>query len=222
MPDLVAFEEMPAAVTLGSLSLNISRAVGPAIAGTLIAAFGPAACFSLNALSFLGVLLTLWRWHPEKKPAPLRSERFLGALSAACRYAAHAPAMQTVLVRAIAFFFFGVAVTALLPIQATHRLHLPASEFGLLMGGFWLRRYLHGHRRASPVCALVIRQTLLCSLATLIPAGCAAGHGDQQGRLGPLLVVTFVGRRRVDAPASPIPGVHREPESPCRRGPEDA
>jgi MFS family permease len=68
MPDLVSREEMPAAVTLGSLALNISRAVGPAVAGALIAAFGPAVCFSLNAASFLFVLLTVQRWRPEKKP----------------------------------------------------------------------------------------------------------------------------------------------------------
>lgn len=136
MPDLVSREEMPAAVTLGSLSLNISRAIGPALAGALIAAFGPAVCFSLNAASFSIVLLTIWRWRPEKKPAPLRGERFLGALGAACRYAAHAPAMQTVLVRTCVFALSGVAVTSLLPIQATHRLHLPASQFGLLMGAF--------------------------------------------------------------------------------------
>lgn len=136
MPDLVSREEMPAAVTLGSLSLNISRAIGPALAGALIAAFGPAVCFSLNAVSFLVVLLTIQRWRPEKKPAPLRGERFLGALGAACRYAAHAPAMQTVLARTCAFVLCGVAVTSLLPIQATHRLQLPASQFGLLMGAF--------------------------------------------------------------------------------------
>jgi predicted MFS family arabinose efflux permease len=71
-----------------------------------------------------------------KKAAPLSSERFIGALGAACRYAAHAPGMQTVLARAFAFIFCGVAVTSLLPVQATHRLHLPASQFGLLMGAF--------------------------------------------------------------------------------------
>jgi MFS family permease len=136
MPDLVAFKEMPAAVTLGSLSLNISRAIGPAFAGALIAASGPAVCFSLNAASFLVVLLAIQRWRPERKPEPLRAERFLGALAAACRYAAHAPAMQTVLARTFSFVLCGVAVTSLLPIQATHRLHLPASQFGLLMGAF--------------------------------------------------------------------------------------
>ena len=136
MPDLVTREEMPAAVTLGSLSLNISRALGPAIAGALIAASGPAICFSLNAGSFLFVLLVIKRWRPEEKPKPLRGERFIGAIGAACRYAAHAPAMQTVLARTFAFVICGVAVTSLLPIQATHRLHLPASQFGLLMGAF--------------------------------------------------------------------------------------
>ena len=53
------------------------------LAGTLIAAFGPAVCFSLNAASFLVVLLTLLRWRPERKPAPLRGELKRGIASIA-------------------------------------------------------------------------------------------------------------------------------------------
>ncbi len=65
IPDLVNREELAAAVTLGSIALNLSRAIGPALAGALIAALGPAACFSLNALSFFAVLLLLVKsWKP--------------------------------------------------------------------------------------------------------------------------------------------------------------
>ena len=192
MPDLVTREEMPAAVTLGSLSLNISRAIGPALAGALIAAFGPAVCFSLNAASFLVVLLTIKRWRPEKKPAPLRAERFFGALSAACRYAAHAPAMQTVLVRIVAFVLCGVAVTSLLPIQAVQRLHLPASQFGLLMGAFGcgaiamavfglprLRRKMTPdalmHLATLTLGAVLLGMTMARHLAVLLPVTFAGG-----------------------------------------------
>ena len=191
MPDLVSREEMPAAVTLGSLSLNVSRAIGPALAGALVAAFGPAVCFSLNAASFLVVLLTIQRWRPEKKPAPLRGERFLGALSAACRYAAHAPAMQTVLVRIVAFVFCGVAVTSLLPIQATQRLHLPASQFGVLMGAFGcgaITMAVFGLPRLRGK----MKPDTLMNLATAALAAVLLGM-TLASHLALLLPVTFVG-----------------------------
>lgn len=191
MPDLVPRDEMPAAVTLGSLSLNASRAVGPAIAGTLIAASGPAFCFTLNALSFLCVVITLWRWRPERKPAPLRGERFLGALGAAVRYAAHAPGMQTVLVRVGAFTFCGIAVTSLLPVQATQRLHLPASEFGLLMGAFGCGAITMAVAGLPKLRARMTPEALL-RLATATLGGVLLGMIFAV-HLGWLLVVTFLG-----------------------------
>ncbi len=191
MPDLVPREEMPAAVTLGSLALNAARAIGPALAGTLIATSGAAFCFSLNALSFLWVVITLKRWRPETKPAPLRGERFLGALGAAIRYAAHAPGMQTVLVRSGAFIFCGVAVTSLLPIQATQRLHLPASEFGLLMGAFGCGAIMMAIAGLPWLRSRVTPEALL-QLATAALGGVLLGMIFAI-QLGWLLLVTFFG-----------------------------
>ena len=191
MPDLVSREEMPAAVTLGSLSLNISRAIGPALAGTLIAAFGPPVCFSLNAVSFLFVLITVRRWRPQKRAVPLGSERFLGALGAACRYAAHAPGMQTVLVRTFAFILCGVAVTSLLPIQATQSLHLPASQFGLLMGAFGcgaIAMAVAGLPRLRARLAPDAMMHLATGALAAVLFAMAFAH-----RLSVLLPVTFVG-----------------------------
>jgi MFS family permease len=62
--ELVPAEELPAAVTLSSVSYNLARAVGPAIAGLIIAVAGPTAVFLLNALAFGYVVLVLSRWHP--------------------------------------------------------------------------------------------------------------------------------------------------------------
>src|SRR6185369_9822272 len=56
VPDLVPANEMPAAVALNSVAINISRAIGPAIAGVLVAAVGVWLVFLLNALSYFGIL----------------------------------------------------------------------------------------------------------------------------------------------------------------------
>ena len=61
-PELVDREQIPAAAALGSLTVNLARAVGPAIAGLIIAETGPAAVFAINAVSFVGVLAALAAW----------------------------------------------------------------------------------------------------------------------------------------------------------------
>jgi MFS family permease len=78
--ELVPPGELPAAVTLSSVSYNLARAVDPALAGLIIAAAGPAAVFLLNALAYLYVVVVLYRWHPAPHRAVLPAERLIGAL----------------------------------------------------------------------------------------------------------------------------------------------
>src|SRR5689334_13549887 len=56
VPELVPRDEMPAAIALNSIGINVSRVIGPAIAGVLVAATGPWLVFMLNALSYIGIL----------------------------------------------------------------------------------------------------------------------------------------------------------------------
>ncbi|HEV7798861.1 MAG TPA: MFS transporter, partial [Pyrinomonadaceae bacterium] len=65
IPDLVPRSQLPAAVSLNSVAFNIARAVGPALGGILVAAVGSWAVFLLNSLSFVGVILVLYRWKRE-------------------------------------------------------------------------------------------------------------------------------------------------------------
>jgi MFS family permease len=62
--ELVPPDELPAAVTLSSVSYNLARAVGPALAGLLVVVAGPAAVFLLDALAYLYVAIVLLCWHP--------------------------------------------------------------------------------------------------------------------------------------------------------------
>jgi MFS family permease len=64
-PDLVPRPELPAAVALGGVAVNLARAVGPALGGLIVAAAGAGAVFLLNAASFVGVMIVLYRWHPS-------------------------------------------------------------------------------------------------------------------------------------------------------------
>lgn len=134
IPDLVPRTQIRAASVLGSVSVNMGRVVGPALAGLLIAAIGVAPVFALNAASFVvfaGVLL--WA-HVSRKNAPSRRERFLPALRDAGGYVRWSPFVRRVLIRAALFLLPATAIWALLPLVATETLHLDAAGYGLLLG----------------------------------------------------------------------------------------
>lgn len=133
-PELVPRPMLGAAVALGSLSMNIARAIGPALGGVIVAQLGVAWAFAINALSFLGVTVVLMRWRREPASSALPPETFGVALRAGWRYARQASVLQAVLVKAGSFFVFASALTALLPIVVKQELRASAGTYGLLLG----------------------------------------------------------------------------------------
>ena len=81
VPELVPRAGRASAVQLNSISVNIARAVGPAIAGILIAPFGVGAVFALNAGTFLVYAIVVVLWRPASDITPQLPERFLSAPS---------------------------------------------------------------------------------------------------------------------------------------------
>src|SRR5256884_2430428 len=126
--------ELTRAVTLNALPVNIGRAVGPALGGVLVAAAGPALVFALNAVSFVAVLVVVYRWRREAPRALLPAERVIGATLAGIRYARHAPPLVAVLVRLGLFIVCASAFWALLPVITRRDLGLGAFGYGLLLG----------------------------------------------------------------------------------------
>jgi MFS family permease len=75
VPQLVPRQHLKSAVALNSIGLNVSRAIGPALAGVIIAAWGMAAPFWINAMTTLGVIAALIWWHPPGEgTGPLRQQ----------------------------------------------------------------------------------------------------------------------------------------------------
>jgi MFS family permease len=134
IPELVPRQELPAAVTLVSVAVNVSRAVGPALGGLLVAAAGSGIVFLLNAVSFLGVIVVIYRWRPTPQRSTLPPEHIFGAIRAGLRYVRHAPELLAVLVRTAVFILCASALWALLPVQARHALGLGSFGYGILLG----------------------------------------------------------------------------------------
>ena len=133
-PELVPREEVPSAVALSGVGLNLARAVGPALGGFIVAAAGPSAVFLLNALSCVGVIVVLYRWPRPPRRGALPPEHLMGAMRAGIRFVWHAPAFHTVLVRAAVFILCGSALWALLPLIARREMGLDAVGYGILLG----------------------------------------------------------------------------------------
>lgn len=133
-PELVPREEVPAAASLGSVTVNGARAIGPAIAGVIVGVAGPTPVFALNALSFVGIVWILLRWRRAPQSAPLGREPFGAALAAGLRYVRAAPGVRRILLRSLLFAAPACALWALLPSVASTDLHLSAQGYGLVLG----------------------------------------------------------------------------------------
>ncbi|PYT99810.1 MAG: MFS transporter [Acidobacteria bacterium] len=135
LPEVVPQEDLLPAMALNGIEFNLARAIGPALGGFLIAVAGVGTAFTLNALSFLGVLWVISRW---RRPPRLRSvprETLSGATRAAIRYTRNAPEMLTVLGRIAVIMFFASPFWALLPTVA-HELSRSATFYGVLLAVF--------------------------------------------------------------------------------------
>lgn len=136
VPSLVPRAELPQAVALHSVGINISRAIGPALAGIIIAAFGIAWPFLLNALSFVAVILALWHWKEGRQIAAAGPhEPFVAAMRTGLAQVSHNHALRHTLWRSVLFYLSGSCYWALLPLIASEQLHGGPELFGLLVGG---------------------------------------------------------------------------------------
>jgi MFS family permease len=133
IPELVPRAELPSASALGAISMNLARAVGPAIAGVLIAQAGVGWVFALNAVSFLVFAFVLWRWRRPADDDDTAPERFAAAMRAGGRYVRHSFVVRRILLRVALFMVPGSALWALLPLVASGRLGMDASGYGILL-----------------------------------------------------------------------------------------
>ncbi len=171
---LVPRPDLPSAVAANSVGINVSRAVGPALGGALVGAFGIAAPFWLDAASNIGVIAALVRWRPPKKSAArLPPEDFGNAVRTGLRHARFNPHLSATLIRATGFFVFASAYWALLPLVARTQIVGGATLYGLLLGaigaaavgGAFALRWLRDKWGAD---RLVAAATLATSVATAL------------------------------------------------------
>jgi MFS family permease len=134
-PELVPRKQHASAVALNSAGFNVARAVGPALGGLIVAAVGSGTTFLLNAASFFGVILFLYRWKRPSEAATIPRRRMWSAIGDGFAYVKESSLAKSVLLRTGTFSIAAASMLALLPIIA--RPH-GARGYGVLLSCFGL------------------------------------------------------------------------------------
>lgn len=137
--ELVGRDDLPQAIGLNSTGFNLARVLGPTIAALVIARYGIAWTFGLNALSYLAVLvgLTMIRLPVRFVPEPPKGSMLDGMLEA-IRYVRDTPPLAMLLLMATVFSMLGIPVITLLPVVAREMLGLGPDGYGALMAALGL------------------------------------------------------------------------------------
>src|SRR5215471_17150085 len=128
--------ELPQAVALGAVAMNLARAIGPALAGALAAWLGSGSALIASAAFFGLMLIALRRWRNREPALPGVPEKIFSGVLSGLRFARHSPAMRSLISRNLSFSVCASALWALLPVIARDQLGLGAGGFGLLSAGF--------------------------------------------------------------------------------------
>jgi MFS family permease len=134
-PELVSKEDLSPAFALNGIEFNLARAIGPGLAGVIVAAAGAGTAFALDAITFLGVIGVIARWKRPARKRQLPPETIGGATAAAIRFVRYSPNIRALLLRSACVIFFSSSFWALLPPVAKH-LSSSSVGYGLLLGFF--------------------------------------------------------------------------------------
>lgn len=174
VPDLVEREDLVNAVALNSAQFNLSRAIGPTLAGIALGAVGVAGCYYLNSFSFLALIVALLVLRlPDKRREP--GPGMWGAVLDGGRFIIR-HRLIVILLSVPAFLaLFGLPFVVLMPAFARDLLHLGASGLGYLMAGAGLGAVisaltLAGQRSAEGRGGIIFTSAAVFSLALILLA----------------------------------------------------
>jgi MFS family permease len=141
MVELVGRGELQNAIALNSSLNNATRIIGPAIAGALIAGFGTATCFALNALSFIAVLISLGSMRRDelhREPRGTAHRSILDSIRVGIAYARRTKTVAVVLAMLAVTSTLAINFDIVLPVLARGTLHGTPQTYGFITAAFGL------------------------------------------------------------------------------------
>lgn len=171
--EMVGSDRVVNAVSLNSVIVQAARIVGPALAGILIATVGVVSCFALNALTFVAMILALWRMDPKRLHAAPPADREPGAIRAGLRYVLRTPELLVPLALMALVGTLGFNFQVVLPLLAKFSFDAGAMTYATLVSamavGSIAGALVNGHRgRTGP--RLIAGGALAFGLSALLAA----------------------------------------------------
>ena len=123
IPSMVPRKTLPNAIALNSIQFNLAQMVGPLIGGAVLVSLGMVACFGLNSLSFLAVIVVLSLMQLPLPPAK-PSQKMLVAIKGGLSYVKNEPTLLALTVLALATTSLGLPIRSFLPVFAEDAAHL--------------------------------------------------------------------------------------------------
>jgi len=181
--EMVEREDMTNAIALNSTMFNLAVVVGPALGGLIYAWVGPGWCFTINAISFIAVIIALLLM--KLKPfIPVKSDRStLGDVKDGLKYVANHPSVRMLISNLFIITLFGLGIATLIPAWAvevlgggatTNGFLMAARGFGSLMGALMIaslgRIRFHGKIWTINSLLLPIAMIIFAFMRWLIPS----------------------------------------------------
>ncbi len=133
MLDLVGKDDLMNAIAMNSMQFNLTRIIGPSIGGLLVSAFGVAACFFFNSLSFLAVIVALMLVRIPKVAPQLEKRSALLEIRESFGYLRQNREMLALLAIASAMSIFVIPYLTLLPVFVRNVFKLGPDYYGILL-----------------------------------------------------------------------------------------
>src|SRR5262249_40557306 len=124
---------LPSAISLNAVQFNLARVVGPAVAGFVITWLGTAACFYVNSVSFLALIIATMCLRVEPR-RPLPASSFWGHLRAGARSVRRQPPLLLILSTSTMVSVFALPFMVLMPVFARDVLQIGPTGLGYLLG----------------------------------------------------------------------------------------
>ena len=177
VPEIVPRDQLSPAIALNGIAMNLSRVIGPVLAGAMLAAVNEAFVFVLNAVLAGVAFALILTWRTQPKTSALPGERFLGAMRVGFNYARQSPRLRLVLLRIFLFFLQSTALMALLPLvakdmhgggPATFTVMLASLGAGAIFAALYFPRWRARWSRDQFVAAGTIAHALLSVLVVYV------------------------------------------------------
>lgn len=159
-PSLVAKENLSNAIALNSAVINGSRLIGPAVGGVLIGVFGEGLCFLLNGISYLGVIIALFRMKLQPSVRHGGRQNILADIHEGFAYVSGDIPIRSLLLLMSVISFFGLPLMTFIPAYVKDILLGESEMLGLLLscigiGSFSAAIYLAARKSVEGLSKIV-------------------------------------------------------------------